>query len=34
MIFRIYKTSDCGVLVELFYQTIHNVNAKIIQKSN
>lgn len=25
---REYKPSDCAVLVELFYQTVHSVNAK------
>ena len=25
---RKYRTSDCGHLAELFYHTVHNVNAK------
>ena len=25
---RKYQPSDCAQLAELFYQTIHNVNAK------
>ena len=25
---RKYKSSDCGHLAELFYQTVHAVNAK------
>lgn len=28
MFLRMYNTSDCQFLVELFYQTVHNVNAK------
>lgn len=28
MIIRKYNTSDCEYLAELFYQTVHNVNAK------
>lgn len=28
MMFRMYNTSDCEFLAELFYQTVHNVNAK------
>lgn len=28
MVIRKYKSSDCEQLVELFYQTVHNVNAK------
>ncbi|MGM9644046.1 MAG: GNAT family N-acetyltransferase [Eubacteriales bacterium] len=28
MFLRIYNTSDCEYLAELFYQTVHNVNAK------
>lgn len=28
MILRMYNTSDCEFLAELFYQTVHNVNAK------
>lgn len=28
MIIRKYNTSDCKCLAELFYQTVHNVNAK------
>lgn len=28
MIIRKYETSDCEVLVELFYNTVHSVNAK------
>ena len=28
MFLRMYNTSDCEFLVELFYQTVHNVNAK------
>lgn len=28
MIVRKYKPSDCGQLAELFYQTVHTVNAK------
>ncbi|MGN0667540.1 MAG: GNAT family N-acetyltransferase, partial [Huintestinicola sp.] len=27
MVLRMYKTSDCEFLAELFYQTVHNVNA-------
>ena len=25
---RKYRTSDCGHLTELFYQTVHSVNAQ------
>lgn len=28
MVIRKYKSSDCEQLAELFYQTVHNVNAK------
>ena len=28
MFLRMYNTSDCEYLAELFYQTVHNVNAK------
>ncbi|MGN0339054.1 MAG: GNAT family N-acetyltransferase [Lachnospira sp.] len=28
MYLRMYNTSDCEFLAELFYQTVHNVNAK------
>ncbi|MGM9970284.1 MAG: GNAT family N-acetyltransferase [Anaeroplasma sp.] len=28
MFLRMYNTSDCELLAELFYQTVHNVNAK------
>lgn len=28
MFLRMYNTSDCEFLAELFYQTVHNVNAK------
>lgn len=28
MLLREYITSDCGRLAELFYQTVHSVNAK------
>lgn len=28
MMLRIYNTSDCKFLAELFYQTVHTVNAK------
>ncbi|WP_154516651.1 GNAT family N-acetyltransferase [Velocimicrobium porci] len=28
MLLRMYNTSDCEFLAELFYQTVHNVNAK------
>ena len=28
MMLRIYNSSDCESLAELFYQTVHNVNAK------
>ena len=28
MILRMYNTSDCAFLAELFYQTVHSVNAK------
>ncbi|MDD6797220.1 MAG: GNAT family N-acetyltransferase [Clostridia bacterium] len=28
MFLRRYNTSDCEFLAELFYQTVHNVNAK------
>ena len=28
MILRMYHTSDCAFLAELFYQTVHSVNAK------
>lgn len=28
MVIRNYKSSDCEQLAELFYQTVHNVNAK------
>lgn len=28
MIIRKYKPSDCGYLAELFYDTVHSVNAK------
>lgn len=28
MIIRQYQSSDCKELTELFYQTVHNVNAK------
>lgn len=28
MMLRIYNSSDCEFLAELFYQTVHNVNAK------
>lgn len=28
MILRMYHTSDCAFLAELFYQTVHCVNAK------
>lgn len=28
MMFRMYNSSDCEFLAELFYQTVHNVNAK------
>ena len=28
MFLRMYHTSDCEFLAELFYQTVHNVNAK------
>lgn len=26
MILRMYNTSDCAFLAELFYQTVHSVN--------
>lgn len=28
MFLRMYNTSDCKYLAELFFQTVHNVNAK------
>ncbi|MFR1517826.1 MAG: GNAT family N-acetyltransferase [Clostridia bacterium] len=28
MVIRAYQTSDCGELAELFYHTVHTVNAK------
>ena len=28
MFLRMYNTSDCEYLAELFYQIVHNVNAK------
>ena len=28
MIIRRYRPSDCGHMAELFYQTVHSVNAK------
>lgn len=28
MVIRKYRSSDCGYLAELFYQTVHAVNAK------
>ncbi len=28
MVIRAYQTSDCGNLAELFYHTVHTVNAK------
>lgn len=28
MIIRKYESSDCKELTELFYNTVHNVNAK------
>ena len=28
MIIRKYQTSDCKELIDLFYNTVHNVNAK------
>ncbi len=28
MVIRKYKSSDCGCMAELFYQTVHTVNAK------
>lgn len=28
MIIRKYKTSDCGCLAQIFYDTVHSVNAK------
>ncbi len=28
MLIREYTTSDCGRLAELFYKTVHSVNAK------
>lgn len=28
MFFRLYKPSDCKTLYELFYNTVHEVNAK------
>lgn len=28
MFLRKYSTSDCKYLAELFYQTVHNLNAK------
>ncbi len=32
MYIREYNTSDCKYLAELFYQTVHNVNAKDYSK--
>lgn len=34
MIIRDYQPSDCKEITELFYNTVHTVNAKIIQKNN
>lgn len=28
MLLRRYNTSDCEIMAKLFYQTVHNVNAK------
>lgn len=28
MMLRVYNSSDCEFLAELFYQTVHNVNAR------
>lgn len=33
MLLRKYKTSDCEEMAELFYQTVHYVNAKDYTKA-
>ena len=34
MVIREYQSLDCEVLAELFYNTVHTVNVKTIQKNN